>query len=161
MADGDLVLEYSGSLSGDNLKKTSRRHFKAVSPTPAVNPKAGPARDVYIHANSNVTVRRGTSDVSRYYAVRRLMRVWSAPLDAGTATRAGAYQLDQKMSTDSAEKPLGDWIDAPGTLLLYRQTQEERLHRCVLQSDAPPQSSRRTKSEQFEAAHGPRRRGLH
>src|SRR5688572_7053479 len=127
MADGDLVLEYSGSLSSDNLKKTPRRHFKAVSPTLAVNPKAGPAREVYIHANSNVTVRRGTSDVSRYYAVRRLMRVWSAPLDASTATRTGAYQLDQKMSTDSAEKPLGDWIDAPGTLLLYRQTQDERL----------------------------------
>jgi hypothetical protein len=127
MAAGDLVLEYTGSLSNDNLPKTARRYFKAVSKTLAVDPKSGPVRQVYIHANSNVTLRRGTKDVSKYYAVRRLMRVWSAPLDAAAGTRAGAYQLNQKLAPDSAEKPLGDWIDAPGTVLIGRQTQDERV----------------------------------
>jgi hypothetical protein len=115
MAD-DLAFEYTASVTSSDLSFSAFRKYKKVNDTLAIDLKGGVLQAVYIHGNNNIVVRRGTKDVSKSYAVRRYMRVWTAPLDPGPPeSRTNPYTIaDPRFLVDSYEKPPGEWADAPG-----------------------------------------------
>ncbi|CAN7761573.1 hypothetical protein LJR130_007089 [Variovorax sp. LjRoot130] len=128
MAD-DLRLEYIGSVDNDNLRFSARSNYTAVTPTLATRRTKGVLKDVYLHCNSDVLVKRGAVNVSKHYAVRRKWRNWLAHLDpADRETRIDGYAIDQgALQLDSGDKPIGEWFDAPGIATGYRQTKFERI----------------------------------
>lgn len=129
----DLRLEYSGSVTSpalDNLSRGAYRDsYRAVTPTLATSRKNNVLQGIYLHCNSEVVVKRGTANVSRHYAIRRKWRNWHSNLDpANREQRLGGYSIDTgALAIDSGDKPLGEWFDAPGAILLHRQTQYERV----------------------------------
>jgi hypothetical protein len=125
-----LVLAYAPSVSVDYLEHSGFRLMTPVNSTLAIDKSAtGATIRIFIHGNIRLFVRRGGANVSRHFAVRRAMRVWTAPLNPGSSpSRTGAYQNpDRRFLMDSTEKPVGHWWDCPGIPQGVRLTSTARL----------------------------------
>jgi hypothetical protein len=126
----DITLEYSASLTVDNLPRGARQKWTAVtnSKTLAYERTRG-ALSLYVHGNSDIVVKRGGNDISSYYAPRRRWRAWTAAIaQAPPNARSDPYaSVDHEFLADSENKPAGDWHDAPGLVLVSRQTTFQRV----------------------------------
>jgi hypothetical protein len=130
----DLVMTYTATFTEDYLSRTNRAQYTPHngSKTLAVERVKGRLLSLYVHGNSQIVVRRGTTDVSKKYAIRRRWRAWEAPLDPNGDTRSSAYVWNEEKTVphfqlDSGEKPLGEWFDAPGWNLMFREARTTRV----------------------------------
>ena len=71
----EIGLEYTGSVTKDNLPLGARKKWTRITDTLAYERARG-ALNLYIHGNSDIVVKRGTTDISKHYAPRRRWREW-------------------------------------------------------------------------------------
>lgn len=137
----EIGLEYAASVTTDNLPRGARKKWTGVpgNATLAFERTRG-VLSLYVHGNSDIVVRRGANDISAFYAIRRRWRAWTAPIDqAAPNARSVSYAGDDhEFGVDSIQKPPGDWHDAPGFVLVSRQTTFVRvLYEWVLGVEHP------------------------
>jgi len=124
-----LVLAYAPSVSVDLLEHSQFSRMTPVNPTLAIETSGGATTQIFLHGNIRLFVRRGGANLSSHFAVRRMMRVWTASLGPGaTPTRAGNYRIpDRRFRLDSSQKPIGHWWDCPGIPQGIKLTTSDRL----------------------------------
>jgi hypothetical protein len=131
-------LTFTYTAGGDLLKKSKQgKDMTRVSDTLAVD-DPNIVNTVFIHANSDVVAKQGSTNVSANWAIFRMKRVWQRPLGQTPSGGdpiggpTGPYEEakgSRRMYTDTTERAAGDWVDCVGWVLPTRVDYYERtLH---------------------------------